>query len=90
VIEAEMGRERADEPWGPHDRVLDIDIITYGDLILATPTLIIPHPRATMRLFVMLPLSEMNPELMIEGKTARDWVEALQRQVPPQQVRKLP
>lgn len=89
VIEAEMGRERADESWGVHDRVLDIDIITYGDLILATPALIIPHPRAVMRLFVMLPLCEMNPELVIEGKKACDWVEALQRQTPSQQVKKL-
>ncbi|MGN0872754.1 MAG: 2-amino-4-hydroxy-6-hydroxymethyldihydropteridine diphosphokinase, partial [Victivallales bacterium] len=59
-LEAEAGRP-ADHPhW--HSRILDLDLILFGDRILATEFLTVPHPRAHERLFVMVPLAEIAPE----------------------------
>ena len=55
----EFGRERK-ESWGP--RTLDIDIINYGDRVLETPTLALPHPRLHERRFVLAPLADLAPE----------------------------
>ncbi len=57
-IEQEFGRERK-ERWGA--RTLDLDIIFYGDLILNTSELEIPHPRMRERTFVLEPLAEIYP-----------------------------
>lgn len=57
-IEAQFGRERK-ERWGA--RTLDLDIIFYGDLVLSTPELEIPHPRMRERSFVLIPLAEIAP-----------------------------
>lgn len=58
-IEAEAGRRRtvANAP-----RPLDLDIITMGDLVRASPDPVLPHPRATGRAFVLLPLRDVMPE----------------------------
>ncbi|MBO4707802.1 MAG: 2-amino-4-hydroxy-6-hydroxymethyldihydropteridine diphosphokinase [Elusimicrobiaceae bacterium] len=48
-------------PFRNGPRTIDIDIIFYGNLILKTPNLIIPHPRADKRFFVLKPLSEIAP-----------------------------
>jgi 2-amino-4-hydroxy-6-hydroxymethyldihydropteridine diphosphokinase len=58
-IEAQFGRERglANAP-----RPLDLDLIAYGDLVEAGPDLILPHPRAADRRFVMGPLAEIAPD----------------------------
>ena len=50
AIEDENGRERR-ERWG--DRTLDLDLITYGDVISDDPRMLLPHPRAAERLFVL-------------------------------------
>ena len=63
-IEAELGRVRA-ERWG--DRTLDIDIITYGTLELDTEALMIPHPRAAERFFVLAPWLEVAPDAVLPG-----------------------
>lgn len=70
-IERQMKRERA-ERWGP--RTIDIDILTYGSLEQATGRLELPHPRMTGRGFVMLPLAEIAPEMIVGGSTVRDWM----------------
>ncbi len=57
-IEQQSGRVRR-ERWGP--RTLDLDLLLYGDLILKTDTLQIPHPRMTQRGFVLVPLAEIAP-----------------------------
>ncbi|AFZ53946.1 2-amino-4-hydroxy-6-hydroxymethyldihydropteridin epyrophosphokinase [Cyanobacterium aponinum PCC 10605] len=57
-IEKKFGRERK-EKWGA--RTLDLDLIFYGDLILNTSTLEIPHPRMRERTFVLEPLAEIAP-----------------------------
>ena len=55
-IEQDFGRVRR-ERWGP--RTLDLDILFYGDSIVKTPTLEIPHPRLRERAFVLVPLAEI-------------------------------
>jgi 2-amino-4-hydroxy-6-hydroxymethyldihydropteridine diphosphokinase len=56
--ERDLGRVRA-ERFGP--RTLDIDILIYGDLVVDTPDLTLPHPHLHERLFVLVPLSEIAP-----------------------------
>jgi 2-amino-4-hydroxy-6-hydroxymethyldihydropteridine diphosphokinase len=75
-IEAEMGRQRS-IPKGP--RTIDIDILFYANLAIATPELEIPHPRLTERRFVLDPLSEIAPDLRhpVTGKTIREAQAAL-------------
>ncbi|MEP7454928.1 2-amino-4-hydroxy-6-hydroxymethyldihydropteridine diphosphokinase [Phyllobacterium sp. SB3] len=70
-IELEMKRERL-ERWGP--RIIDIDVLVYeGVDRLDSPTLILPHPRITERAFVLIPLADIAPELVIEGKSVSRW-----------------
>ena len=57
-IEREIGRKKT-KRWGP--RVIDLDIIFYGDLVISTDSLVIPHPRAHERRFVLEPLLEIEP-----------------------------
>ncbi len=59
ALERLFGRERK-ERWGP--RILDLDVLLYGDRILESPLLTIPHPRMTERAFVLLPLAEIAPD----------------------------
>lgn len=61
-IERESGRERR-ERWGP--RTLDIDILTYGSETIDRPGLQVPHPRIAERAFVLAPLAEIAPSIMI-------------------------
>jgi len=63
-IENKLGRKRK-EKWGP--RIIDIDIIFYGDKIVKNDDLIIPHPQATNRSFVLTPLMDICPEKLHPG-----------------------
>jgi 2-amino-4-hydroxy-6-hydroxymethyldihydropteridine diphosphokinase len=60
-------------------RPLDLDLIAFGSQIINTPELILPHPRAHLRRFVLQPLSEIAPNLILPGqkKTVRELVLAL-------------
>jgi 2-amino-4-hydroxy-6-hydroxymethyldihydropteridine diphosphokinase len=64
-IETVFGRQRSGERWGP--RTLDLDILLYGDLLLESDALRIPHPGIANREFVLYPLAEIAPELEIPG-----------------------
>ncbi len=66
-IEAEFGRQRGSER--NQARTLDIDIISYGDQLLESEDLTLPHPRATERRFVLLPLSEIYPDMVLPGQS---------------------
>ena len=63
-IEQEMGRTETIR-FGP--RVIDLDVLLYEDLQMDTPELTIPHPRMTQRAFVLVPLAEIAPLVMIPG-----------------------
>jgi len=52
-----MGRIRDGVHWGP--RIIDCDILLYGDRVIATNDLTVPHPEMTKRTFVMVPLVEI-------------------------------
>ncbi len=66
-IERQHGRVRIpNERNAP--RTLDLDLLMMGDLILDTPDLTLPHPRMTERAFVLKPLLELAPEVVIPGK----------------------
>ncbi len=60
AIETRMGRPASREKWGP--RVIDLDLLSYGNQILQLPGLEIPHPRMQERPFVLIPLAEIAPE----------------------------
>lgn len=64
TIEKELGRLKKSVAGQYSDRLIDIDILLYDDLVLDTPTLTIPHPLMHRRLFVMQPLTEIAPELL--------------------------
>ncbi|MGA7779772.1 MAG: 2-amino-4-hydroxy-6-hydroxymethyldihydropteridine diphosphokinase [Paraburkholderia sp.] len=61
-IELHFGRER---PFRNAPRTLDLDILLYGDQSIDEPDLIVPHPRLTERAFVLVPLVEIDPALVI-------------------------
>ena len=64
AIELELGRKRK-ERWG--DRNIDIDIITFGKTVLSSPDLVIPHPEAKNRAFVIVPWYLMNQKATLPG-----------------------
>ena len=61
ATEQQAGRERL-QRWGA--RTLDVDILLYGQEIIATPTLIVPHPALPARRFALLPLAQIAPHLV--------------------------
>ncbi len=72
-IELEEGRERKGERWGP--RTLDLDILLYGNETIDTADLTIPHSGMAAREFVMVPLFEIAPDLVMQdGKPIAQWV----------------
>ena len=64
ALEVELGRQPT-ERWGP--RVIDIDLIAYDDIALKTERLTLPHPELFKRAFVLVPLAEIAPDLVIAG-----------------------
>jgi len=76
-VEREFGREReASRRWGP--RILDLDLLLHGDVQIEEPGLSLPHPHLHERAFVLVPLLEIAPEVVIAGRgRARDAVLAL-------------
>jgi 2-amino-4-hydroxy-6-hydroxymethyldihydropteridine diphosphokinase len=67
VLEAEFGRRRTGVPNEP--RLLDLDLIAFGSRTLHTPELVLPHPRAHLRRFVLQPLVGIAPEFVLPGQT---------------------
>lgn len=65
AIERAHGRER---PYRNAPRTLDLDLLLYGDAVIDTPTLTVPHPRLHERAFVLHPLAELAPGLVLPGR----------------------
>jgi 2-amino-4-hydroxy-6-hydroxymethyldihydropteridine diphosphokinase len=64
-IEARMGREPRHAHWGP--RVIDLDLLVYGSERVADADLLVPHPGIAERNFVLKPLAEIAPDLLVPG-----------------------
>jgi 2-amino-4-hydroxy-6-hydroxymethyldihydropteridine diphosphokinase len=64
-IEQAQGRIRDAVRWGP--RPLDLDLLLYGDCVSQVPELILPHPGLAQRPFVLYPLLELDPDLVVPG-----------------------
>jgi len=77
-IELRFGRIRADKN-GP--RTLDLDLLLYNDQFLELPRLTLPHPRLHLRAFVLHPLAEIAPDLLIPGRgSIAAWLPAVANQ----------
>ena len=76
-IEADLGRGRS-RPKGP--RIIDIDILLYGDAVIETEPLTVPHPRMKQRRFVLEPLREIAPTLRVppENRTVEELLQELE------------
>jgi 2-amino-4-hydroxy-6-hydroxymethyldihydropteridine diphosphokinase len=73
-IEADMGREPT-RRWGP--RLIDVDILFLGEHTLDDPELTLPHKELFGRGFVLLPLAEIAPDLVLDGVRVRDALAAV-------------
>ena len=82
AVEKVFGRERGDRNFGYQDRSLDLDLLYYGGLIMDSPELTLPHPRITERLFVLLPLAELQARFLDpRGWTAEQGAKRLQARI---------
>jgi 2-amino-4-hydroxy-6-hydroxymethyldihydropteridine diphosphokinase len=66
AVEQQFGRVRVPGEHGP--RTLDLDLLLYGDEELSEPGLTVPHPRLHERMFVLEPLIELAPGLVVPGR----------------------
>jgi 2-amino-4-hydroxy-6-hydroxymethyldihydropteridine diphosphokinase len=74
-VEQQLGRRRSVR-WGP--RTIDLDILLFGDSIIRTAELCVPHPGFASRRFVLAPLADLNPDLRdpVSGRTAGELLAA--------------
>ena len=75
-IERGRGRVRA-ERWGP--RTLDLDLLLHGDTLLRDARLVLPHPAMLGRAFVLAPLNDIAPDLVLAGRTVGQHLASLDR-----------
>ena len=66
AVEQDLGRVRAGPRYGP--RTIDLDLLLYGDAVVAEPGLELPHPRLHERRFALEPLAELDPTLVVPGR----------------------
>jgi 2-amino-4-hydroxy-6-hydroxymethyldihydropteridine diphosphokinase len=76
AVEAMLGRRR-ELRWGP--RVIDLDVLTYGGETIREPGLEVPHPLLLERVFVLAPLAEIRPDLVVRGTRLADALDRLDR-----------
>lgn len=70
-VERSLHRVR-DRRWGP--RSIDLDLLDFGQRVISEPGLEIPHPRLTGRAFVLVPLAELAPEILVDGLPVAEWL----------------
>jgi 2-amino-4-hydroxy-6-hydroxymethyldihydropteridine diphosphokinase len=71
AVERALGRERTGPRYGP--RTIDLDLLLYGDEEIEEPDLVVPHPRLAERAFVLEPLAELAPDLVLpDGRRIAD------------------
>lgn len=71
TVESALGRERSGTRFGP--RVIDLDLLLFGEVILNEPRLTLPHPRMLERAFALVPLAELAPDLRLpQGMTTQE------------------
>lgn len=63
-VEAVFGRRRPENTTGYQDRSLDLDLLYFGDIVMASEELTLPHPHVPARLFVLEPLAELEPGML--------------------------
>lgn len=73
-IEEDMGRTKTVR-WGP--RLIDVDILFYGDAPISTSDLVLPHKELFNRAFVLVPLAEIAPGLKLDGRSVAEAAAAL-------------
>jgi len=73
-LELEAGRLRQEGQW--ISRPLDLDLLAWAGITRDSPRLILPHPRLQERGFVLAPLCEIAPELVVRGQTIAAWTAA--------------
>lgn len=83
ALENQHGRLR---PYKNAPRTLDLDLLTYADVSLDHERLILPHPRMHQRAFVLLPLHDLAPDMLVNGRPISTWV----AQIPDQAIERLP
>lgn len=76
VVEGDLGRVR-EERWGP--RVIDIDVLSYEGASVADERLVLPHRHVRERAFVLVPLAEIAPDLVIGGERVVDALAKIDR-----------
>jgi len=76
-IERTLGRVRH-EHWGA--RTIDIDLLHIPGVSLVSPELVLPHPYLTQRAFVLCPLADIAPDLIVEGRSVREWCRSVEGQ----------
>ncbi|MBN2418135.1 MAG: 2-amino-4-hydroxy-6-hydroxymethyldihydropteridine diphosphokinase [Deltaproteobacteria bacterium] len=76
-IEKKMGRTRSGIRW--ESRVIDLDILLFGNEIINDKNLTVPHPRMHVRRFVMAPMADIAPELIhpVKGKSMADLLQEI-------------
>jgi 2-amino-4-hydroxy-6-hydroxymethyldihydropteridine diphosphokinase len=73
-LEAEAGRTRQPGQWT--SRPLDLDLLSWEGYTRGSPELTLPHPRLQERGFVLAPLNDVAPALLIRGRTVAEWLKA--------------
>lgn len=74
-LEVALGRVPG-ERWGP--RLIDIDVLWMDEVSLESERLTLPHPRMTERAFVLVPLAEIAPELVVGGRSVAEWASSFE------------
>ncbi|KUJ87259.1 MAG: 2-amino-4-hydroxy-6-hydroxymethyldihydropteridine pyrophosphokinase [Halomonas sp. 54_146] len=73
-------RRRRQRHWGP--RTLDLDLLLYADEHIDTPRLRVPHPQMNARAFVLVPLAEIAPTLVVDQQPLTAWCERIEPVLP--------